>query len=168
MQSEVVYNKGNTRSCIRCATSLRYILFRSCIKLLQKNLEKSRGVHLQHNQYNNFSFMRRILIISAIIAFTSTSFFGFANPTMSDSQICTVGSQSDYKYVKKVNVYIMVNGQFKADGTNEIYKDSRGYLYIKARYGDRLYSVHKTSHPISKTFNSWAVDEWGYYFYFNV
>ena len=114
--------------------------------------------------------MKKLLwAFCAVLAFTSITANGVTNTSMSSTQVCATSSQSNnYEYVKKVNVYVLRNGEFKSDGTNEIYKDSRGYLYIKAKYGSQLYRVFKTTYPNSKYFNSYAIDEWGYTCYFDV
>lgn len=114
--------------------------------------------------------MKKLLLsICAILALILTSLYGYANSSTSDAQICASSNQSnDYKYVKSVVVYRFVNGDYKKDGANEIYKNSKGYLYIKARYGNQLYPVYDTKYPHSKYFRNFSSDEWGYTFYFDV
>ena len=104
------------------------------------------------------------LFASLLVCFTSNCCY--ANSFLSNSCGLYSFKQSDYQYVKTVNVYKPVNGGYKLDGKCEIYKNAKGYLYLKSN--NKMYPVFNTSYPHSHYYKSYAVDEWGYKVFFTV
>ena len=112
--------------------------------------------------------MKRILLtlcVALLVCFISSeSYASSLLPNFGSSYV--YNKQSDFKYVKTVNVYKLAYGRYVSDGKCEIYKNAKGYLFLKSN--NKMYPVYNTSYPHSQYYKNFATDEWGYTVYFTV
>lgn len=103
--------------------------------------------------------MKKLLLsICAIFALFIAPLHGYANPS-SDEQTTDSNKQSEgYSYVRTVNVYIIEDGEFKADGIADLFKNLEGELFVKSRYGLGYRPVLNTIHQYSKDFKYYYMD----------
>ncbi len=75
-----------------------------------------------------------VLLLSSMYVLTEANAINSTETSLVNTEIDNVASE-DYTKVKRVIVYMETYAGFVEQGSVEIYKDSRGYLYVLQNYG---------------------------------
>ena len=113
--------------------------------------------------------MKKLIFTLTIILFSS--FFCVTNGCNKEDPIINNYTISVEKPIKVVTLYIwngqIVNGQpvYKAFKRAGLYKDNNGVYFIQLENTSIRLNVYRENH---NGFNSWSVDSWGTYYYYNI
>lgn len=111
--------------------------------------------------------MKKLLLSLLSICIIASCYAITANSTIEKHTITT----QDITYVKNVQLYSIVNGTLQKSGIAELYKQRYGYGYryfIQLKNTTIQLLVQGRSYNTPQGFNSWSVDGWGYYYYYNI
>lgn len=100
-----------------------------------------------------------ILLLIILCAFTNV-----ANSNNFAIQVNTTHLTEMAKPIKRITVYTWNGSRFNVFGQADLYKYDRGYFIQFVNTSIQLHVYSKNQNG----FNSWSVDNWGIYYYYNI
>ena len=112
--------------------------------------------------------MKKILFLALLsMCAYATSYATDSNSTSHE----IVDATQNVEYIKTVTLYRNVNGSLKESGSADLFKQPWGYGYryfIQIQNTSIQMLVNPRNYNTPQGFNSWSVDGWGYYYYYNI